>query len=116
MWCRADSVNGYLNDFEIYTGKTADAVTHDLGFSVVTKLCSSLYGMWYEVYFDNFFTSLELLQTLFCNKTLACGTLKSGRRNFPKVMFHKKANNKLDRGTCIFEGKKRKNQKMSSVH
>ena len=27
------------------------------------------HGKWHEVYSDNFFTSLELLQTLFCNKT-----------------------------------------------
>ena len=78
MWCRADGINGYLNDFDIYTGKSGDGVTPDLGFSVVTKLCSAIYGKWHDVYFDNFFTSLELLQTLFCNKTLACGTLKSG--------------------------------------
>ena len=35
MWCRADSINGYLNDFEIYTGKSGEGVTHDLGYSVV---------------------------------------------------------------------------------
>jgi hypothetical protein len=105
MWCRADGINGYLNDFEIYTGKSGEGVTNDLGFSVVTKLCSVLYGKWHEVYFDNFFTSLELLQTLFCNKTLSCGTLRSGRRSFPKEMYDKKANNKLERGTCVFRRK-----------
>ena len=105
MWCRADSINGYLNDFEIYTGKSGEGVTQDLGYSVVTKLCSVLYGKWHEVYFDNFFTSLELLQTLFCNKTLSCGTLRSGRRGFPKEMYDKKENNKLERGTCVFRRK-----------
>ena len=45
MWCRADGVNGYLNDFEIYTGKSGEGVTNDLGFSVVTKLCYMESGM-----------------------------------------------------------------------
>ena len=102
MWCRADGINGYLNDFQIYTGKSGEGVTHDLGYSVVTKLCSVLYGKWHEVYFDNFFTSLELLQTLFCNKTLSCGTLRSGQRGFSNEMYDKKENNKLERGSCVF--------------
>ena len=102
MWCRADSVNGYMSDFDIYTGKSGDGVTRDLGYSVVTKLCSVLYGKWHEIYFDNFFTSSELLQTLFCNKTLSCGTLKAGRRDFPKEMYDKKKNNKMKRGDCVF--------------
>ena len=45
MWCRADGINGYLNDFEIYTGKSGEGVTNDLGFSVVTKLCYMESGM-----------------------------------------------------------------------
>lgn len=104
LW-RADSINGYLSDFEICTGKCEDGVTRDSGFSVVTKLCSGLHGKRHEVYFDNCFTSLKLLQTLFRNRTHSCGTLKSGKRNFPKEMFDKKANNKLERGTCIFRRK-----------
>ena len=64
-----------------------------------------LYGKWHEVYLDNFFTSLEVLQTLFCNKTLSCGTLRLGRRDFPKEMYDKKANNKLEKGTCVFRRK-----------
>ena len=61
-----------------------------------------LYGKWHEVYLDNFFTSLEVLQTLFCNKTLSCGTLRLGRRDFPKEMYDKKANNKLERGVLVY--------------
>ena len=38
MWCRADSINGYLNDFKIYTCKTGEGVTRDIGYSVVRKV------------------------------------------------------------------------------
>ena len=105
MWCRADSVSGYMCDFNICTGKTDKGVQHDLGFSVVTKLCSIIYGKWHEVFFDNFFTSLPLIQTLFTNKTISCGTLRSGRKEFPKEMYDKKSNNKLERGASIFRNK-----------
>ena len=35
MWCRADSVNGYLCNFGIYTGKTgADTILDSIGIYV----------------------------------------------------------------------------------
>ena len=86
MWCRGDSVDGYMCDFDIYTGKSGEGVTTGLGFSVVTNLCTGINGKRHEAYFDNFFTGLPLLETLFCNKTLACATLKAGRRGFSKEM------------------------------
>ena len=105
MWCRADSVNGYLCNFDIYTGKTGAGIEHNLGFTVVIKLCRGIFGKWHEVYFDNFFSCLELAETLFSNKTISCGTLRSGRKGFPKEMFDKKSNNRLERGSCIFRFK-----------
>ena len=37
MWCRADSTNGYLCEFDIHTGKSPQGVQHGLGYSVVTQ-------------------------------------------------------------------------------
>jgi len=54
MWCRADNTNGYLCDFDIYTGKTQQVVQHGLGYSVVTKLCETIKGHWYAIFCDNF--------------------------------------------------------------
>ena len=42
MWCRADSINGYLNDFEIYAGKSGEGVTHDLGY-LLSQSCALCY-------------------------------------------------------------------------
>lgn len=47
MWCRADSTNDYLSEFDIYTGKSPQGVQHALGYSVVTKLCHHVQGHWY---------------------------------------------------------------------
>ena len=89
MWCRADGRNGYLCDFNIYSGKTAGAAEHGLGYKVVTNLCQEIYGKWHKVIFDNFFTSMDLVEELFCNKTLSSGTIRVGRRGFPKELFDK---------------------------
>ena len=68
MWCRADSQTGYLSDFDIYVGRSGEAVETNLGYAVVTKLCKSIYGNWHSVFFDNFLTSLPLVEELFSQK------------------------------------------------
>ena len=42
MWCRADSTNGYLCEFDIYTGKSPHGVQNGLGYTVVTQLCQHI--------------------------------------------------------------------------
>ena len=63
MWCRADSHNGYICEFQVYTGQTEGA-EGGLGKRVVSDLSQSLEGKHHHLYFDNFFTSVDLLQTL----------------------------------------------------
>lgn len=101
MWCRADGVNGYLCDFNIYTGRNADGVEYGLGYNVVTKLCQEIYGKWHKIIFDNFFTGIELAQELFTKKTLCSGTIRSNRRVFPKQLCDKKKLKELSRGDVI---------------
>lgn len=64
MWYRADSTNGYLCEFDIYTGKSPQGVQHGLGYSVVTKLCQHVQGHWYAIFCDNFFTLYRLIEEL----------------------------------------------------
>ena len=68
MWCRADSTNGYLCKFDIYTGKSPQGVQHGLGYSVVTQLCRHIKGKWYAIFCDNFFTSYKLVEDLYRDK------------------------------------------------
>lgn len=105
MWCRADSKSGYLSDFDIYVGRSAEGAEKNLGYSVVTRLCRLIYGKWHTVYFDNFFTSLSLIEELFSNKVISCGTVRSGRRGFPKEMFDKAKIKKLNRGEFLAQSK-----------
>ena len=62
MWCRADSTNGYLCEFDIYFGKSAQGTQHGLGFSVVSNLCRHIQGYWYAIFYDNCFTSARLIE------------------------------------------------------
>ena len=61
VWVLADSHNGYFSKFQVYMGKKDGVVEKGLGARVVKDLTSSLKGKYHHVYFDNFFTSTELI-------------------------------------------------------
>lgn len=107
MWCRADSSNGYLCEFSIYTGKSGQGVEHGLGYSVVSNLCQHIHvkGNWYIIFCDNFFTSAKLIEDLYNNKILCCGTLRSGRKGFPAELFDKNVIKRMKRGEIIWRMK-----------
>ena len=44
VWCTADSSNGYVGNFVVYTGKLGDGPTNDLGYKVVMELCKDNLG------------------------------------------------------------------------
>ena len=58
MWLLGESTNGYFCRFEVYTGKQGQV---GLGEHIVKTLTSELKR---KNYFDNFFTSVKLLEDL----------------------------------------------------
>lgn len=82
-WAIADSESYYLLDFNVYTGKDAAGDNAPLSTRVVTKLVEPFYKKKHHVYFDNFFTSIDLLEILLRKKTYACGTVRKNRRGLP---------------------------------
>ena len=48
-----------------------------LGKKTVLKLTEKLRDKHYHVYFDNYFTSIELLEELLQRETYGCGTVRS---------------------------------------
>ncbi len=104
LWCLADAVTGYVQTFSVYTGVTPEA-QGSLSYRVVINLIklSGLAGFGYRLFVDNFFTSVELFQDLFSNfLTLACGTVRLGRRGFPKTVVSKKPENlPKERGSSV---------------
>ena len=84
VWMRADSENGFCNEFEIYTGKKDD-VNHEIGLCtrVVLNLTEKIARKHHIVNIDNYFTSVDLLSRLKDRQTYARGTARSNRKNFP---------------------------------
>ena len=56
-----------------------------LGARVVKDLTKPLRGKFHHVYFDNFFTSVKLLEDLEKDGLYACGTARSNRVGFPQL-------------------------------
>ena len=95
VWVRADSHNGYVCDFNVYTGKEGNRVEVGLGESVVLKLCERIAGKYYHIYCDNYFSSVRLFKKLLEKRVYACGTIRTNRKCWPKDLnkkaFAKKA-------------------------
>ena len=85
VWCRADAHNGYLCEFQVYTGRS-EGVQGGLGKRVVYELSQRLQGFKYHIYIDNFFTSVPLLTTLLEKGLYACGTTRHTYKGFPATL------------------------------
>ncbi len=82
VWVRADSLNGYVSEFQVYIGKQGNA-EDGLGARVVKDLTNKLHNKYHHVYCDNFFTSFFLLNDLHKDGVYCCGTVRSNRKEFP---------------------------------
>ena len=74
VWVRAASANGYVSQFEFYTGKQGSNVEVGLGGNVVTRFTRDLVGKFYHVFMDKFFSSVALFRRLLADDIYATGT------------------------------------------
>ena len=97
MWVCSDSITGDIYSFDVYTGANPSVPKHpkDQAYSVVMKLMESVLGTGHVVYTDHFYSSPVLFEDLLAKGTLASGTVRTNRRNFPQDL---KAVAKLSRG------------------
>ena len=63
VWAMADALNGYVYDFNVYTGACGDRET-GLGEKVALTLAKSIRGRHHHLYFDYYFSSISLLSIL----------------------------------------------------
>ena len=80
VWVLAESKTGYFCKFKVYTGKGDCVDDKGLGASVVCSLTEHLKDKHHHVYFDNFFTSPDLMVDLYSKGIYACGTARKDRR------------------------------------
>ena len=64
----ADSKNGYMYDFEVYTGKGTPLSKNGLTYDFAMRQCKSLQDQEYHAYFDSFYTVVQLLKDLIKKK------------------------------------------------
>ena len=85
VWCLCDSTNGYLSNFDVYTGVSGTNVRDEggLGPSVVKRLIEPFKGKGHFVFYDIFFSSVDLSKDLLSINTYTCGTARTNRRKFP---------------------------------
>ena len=85
VWMRADSLTGYVSAFQVYVGKKDDTVERNLGANVIKCLTEELNNTYRHVYFDNYFSGVDLLD-LFRAGLYACGTLRLNQKGFPSEL------------------------------
>ena len=88
VWVLADSVTGYMYNFDVYCGANSSEQPHPKGlaYGVVMKLLQPCLKKGYTVYMDNFYSGTELFKDLLAMDTLCSGTLRVNRKNFPQCL------------------------------
>ena len=87
--CITDT-NGYVYTFDICAGKknNQNGMTEDidgLGGAVVASSTDQVKEKNHKIFFNNFYSSIPLMEYLQGKKILACGTMNSTRKDFPPM-------------------------------
>ena len=94
MWQLCVAENGYCCDFSAYLGKPSDGEREkDLGKKVVLQMTESLRGQYNHIYYDNYFSSISLLEELLERRIYGCGTIRSNRVGLPQALRPKTKTN-----------------------
>lgn len=97
LWCLSDQQE-FIKKFDIYQGKNVIEQKYKgytLGERVVLHLTEEEKGKNKLLYFDNYYTTLNLLEVLGCQDIFACGTIRNNRKGLSKNL---KSDKQLKRG------------------
>ena len=97
VWVLCEALTGYTLQFRVYTGKIENVV-ENLGYRVVFDLIKLYLNKGYRVYFDNFYTSVKLVEDLAKQNTFSCGTIRSNQKELPANFSSKN----LAKGEALF--------------
>ena len=83
-WVLADPT-GYTVDFDIYygTSTTQESSGKGLGYDIVAKLTNPFHFQGYQVFCDNFYSSISLFSDLLENGIAVTGTVRTNRVGVP---------------------------------
>ncbi|XP_072163549.1 piggyBac transposable element-derived protein 5-like [Diadema setosum] len=92
VWMRADSTNGYVNDFQFYTGKSQEGkMEGGLATRVALDLSKDLHNTNAILNMKGFFTSPYLFERLYDLGIRCRGTVKAERKDFPEAQLGSKS-------------------------
>ena len=75
---------------------------HGLGYDVVMRLSRRYHYQFRHLYFDNFFSSVNLLEDLLAKDVYACATIRKNRAQLPQMI---KTPGRLQRGQGVMSQK-----------
>ena len=90
--------------------KQFDNKTFYLGEQVVLQLTENFWEKWHHIYFDNFFSSTDLMKMRLEQESYSCGTTSANRKNWP-TEFRKPTVLKFKRG----ESRKMQHEDVTAV-
>lgn len=90
--------SGYRYSIKVYMGKGTNVLPNmSMASSVVLELMNKHLGKGHTLYTDNFYTSLELANSLLSNETHLVGTIRKNRKGLPNDVVKQK----LSKGEMI---------------
>jgi len=99
LWALCEAKTGYCCKFQVYTGKVGDGVQEKgLAYRVVFDLMDPFLDKNHNLFIDNFYTGVKLLQDLETRSTYTCGTIRRDRGVFPPEFQQKE----LQRGEAVY--------------
>ena len=96
IWMRSDSKTGYCFEFDLYTGRKPEGCEYALGESVVLQLSDKIKDIGVRLAFDNYFSSVRLVEMLHTNGIMAVATVNPKKRNLPPIAKNAKKMRKGD--------------------
>ena len=107
LFTLADADNGYVLSYKVYTGKDNAAVARGLAKRVVLELAEPFFNKGYNIFMDNYYTSVDLFEDLYTHGMQACGTCRTNRVGLPKDITSKDSPTvkALRRGNSLYRQK-----------
>ena len=102
LFIRCSSSNGFCHEFRVYLGREDEEPKKDLGcyFYVVDDLAQAIKGKWFQLMYDNLYSSVALAVHLYKCKIRTCATFRKNRRGMiPEWKSIKEKD--LERGTIL---------------
>ncbi|KAG5897325.1 hypothetical protein JTB14_022064 [Gonioctena quinquepunctata] len=82
VWVIADAKTENMLKFSVYECKSTGSVDDTLGARVVKDLWEKYIDKGYCLYFDNVFSTFDLVKGLLERKIFCCGTFRSDRKRY----------------------------------